>query len=136
MKNILKLSVPAIAALALIVAGCGKYEEGPGMSLRTKKGRMVNQWKLEETVDSAGYVNTYSGTYTMELSKDGAVAYNGGTSPNTTWDFSSNKEQLVITFVTIVGNVVFSYDILKLKNKELWLKDPTDGTQEHYVTNE
>lgn len=40
-RNILTLLLPA-----LLLFSCGKYEEGPNFSLRTKKSRLVGEWKL------------------------------------------------------------------------------------------
>ncbi len=34
-----------ITAIALVFAGC-KYEEGPGISFRSKKDRIANEWKI------------------------------------------------------------------------------------------
>ena len=37
------------AFLALSVQSCGKYEEGPGLSLRSKKARVAGTWKLSKS---------------------------------------------------------------------------------------
>ena len=35
-------------------ASCGKYEEGPGISLRSKKARLANTWTITKTVTKDG----------------------------------------------------------------------------------
>lgn len=44
MKKVLaSLAIVALLAGSVSVAGCGKYEEGPSISLRTKKARVVGE---------------------------------------------------------------------------------------------
>lgn len=40
-----KLTLLALAAFTFVFSGC-KYEEGPGISFRTKKDRLANEWKV------------------------------------------------------------------------------------------
>ena len=44
-SRIAQLGTLAIA-LVLFLASCSKYEEGPGISLRSKKSRLVGDWKM------------------------------------------------------------------------------------------
>jgi hypothetical protein len=34
------------SCIILILSGCGKYDEGPGISLRTKNSRLEGKWKV------------------------------------------------------------------------------------------
>ena len=45
--------------------GCSKYEEGPGISLRTKKSRVVGEWQVTTfKINGADYLNqTYSDVF-------------------------------------------------------------------------
>lgn len=40
-----KLTLLALAAFTFVFSGC-KYEEGPGISFRSKKDRVANEWKV------------------------------------------------------------------------------------------
>ena len=45
----------SLALITLLVfSSCGKYEEGPDFSLRTKKKRLTSHWKLHKL-----YINNY-----------------------------------------------------------------------------
>lgn len=44
MKNLKKLFLLIVVSTALIFSGC-KYEEGPGISFRSKRDRLANEWK-------------------------------------------------------------------------------------------
>jgi hypothetical protein len=45
MTRLKNLSLVLVSALAIVFTGC-KYEEGPGISLRTKRDRIANEWKI------------------------------------------------------------------------------------------
>ena len=44
MKNLLKLF---LILICFVTFSCKKYEDGPTVSLRTKKARVVNKWKVD-----------------------------------------------------------------------------------------
>ncbi|HNF72960.1 MAG TPA: hypothetical protein PLP34_11115, partial [Chitinophagaceae bacterium] len=46
MKSTITLLVLALLMMSGMTA-CRKYEEGPNISLRTKKARITNNWKYE-----------------------------------------------------------------------------------------
>jgi hypothetical protein len=120
MKKLLSLSF--IAALFLASA-CGKYEEGPSLSLRSKKARVANEWKIVYAYDfddqqetTADYTNE-----TWEFTKDGLFIERESDIVDAagTWDFISDKEEIAIS----IGNNIDKYKILRLKENEMWLKD-------------
>ena len=42
--------------VGLQLASCGKYEEGPGFSLRSKTARLAGEWTIEKaTVDGQDF---------------------------------------------------------------------------------
>jgi hypothetical protein len=143
--------------------GCSKYEEGPFFSLRTKRSRVVGDWKATAfTVDGEDYLN-YSSTETFEcmsgemfnFNMSGNMSINwvfendGNTtittiSDNNTldyansyvqceaiytanydenietakWDFSSNKEDIEITYLS--GSIE-KWHIIELREKQMKL---------------
>jgi hypothetical protein len=130
MKNKKNLAYVALAgATTLAVSSCGKYEDGPNFSLLTKKSRVAGDWNVK-SIGSEVFQNGYS--LSMTFDKDGSMSYkySDGTysySYAGTWDFSSDKENLVIN----VAGGIDTLEIKRLKNKEMWLDNDytaTDGS--------
>lgn len=121
-------------------ASCGKYEDGPKISLASKKGRMVNEWKLVSVSQNGIALNLAGITWVTDVKKDGSYidTYSSafGSYSNTgTWSFSSDKES--VTFTENGSSSAITYKILRLKSKELWLEE-TDGLDKyeyHYEKN-
>lgn len=126
--------VAGLGVAAITLQGCGKYEDGPGISLRSKDGRLTGEWKLttvfglvDETesfyeFDADGKFS-YSSSYFDDFSeKDTTVAYTG------VWEWDSGKES-----ITISGgdDGPVEYVVKKLKNEEMTLSvtDPFFGLE-------
>lgn len=124
--------------LAVVLAGstlssCGKYEDGPGFTLLTKKARITGVWDETEEIDTDGTVYTDSSNETMELTKSGSAILNdpgSGLSLQGSWEFSSNKEKVRLTF-NFGTTTTEEYTIRRLTNKELWVRD-VDGYEYRY----
>jgi hypothetical protein len=129
MNNQKKKILAAAGVTAVVVAGCGKYDDGPGFSLMSKKSRMVGTWDLVSVTDSqTGDVYNYcqNGNECLEVTMDKdnkltqKVTYQTYTDTYTgTWDFNDDKTQLQWNF----GGYTQSFEIKRLTNKELWLDD-------------
>ena len=132
MKNAVKIA-SFVLMLGFLVAGCGKYPDGPGLSLKTKKGRLAGKWKIEKYIDSSGVESfpTSDVFYTFERDET-YQATEQGLTVNGTWEFVDSKESLKRSFT--LSNVNFSSTdkILRLTNKELWLEDE-DGDKTYYT---
>ncbi len=124
------------AALVTILNfnSCKKYEDGPGFTLKSAKGRLVGEWEVVKMTDSDGF-SYLDSDYDLELEfdKDGdfsfttAYSYGGSSysySYNGEWEFSSDKEEIE---VEISGEKI-DWKIKKLTNKELWFEDE-EGTE-------
>ena len=139
-----KLSILFAAFAVVFLASCGKYDDGPGFSLRSKTSRLVGSWTVTEAFQGSTNITTSltnGGTVDLIFDKDGAYTYsydflilgfptNGSISG--TWAFSSDKSSLE---VTDGSGQMDSSKILRLTNKELWLEqsDSNGGTYEvHY----
>lgn len=110
--------------VAISFTACDKYEEGANISLLTAKMRITNTWiSSSYTYETAAGTST-SNTCELTIEKDGNFSYTTTISPfpattiTGTWGFNSDKTQLLLT----EGNNVDTWDIIKLKNKELKLK--------------
>lgn len=118
------------AGLTFVFASCGKYEDGPGLSLLTKKARVSGTWDPVEYIDGAdGQVTADNSTDTYTLDKDGTYTYTSGSTTYTgTWQFTNDKEQLQATIsYSLFGQtqtITTTSIITRLTSKELWLKDP------------
>ena len=139
-----KLSILFAAFAVVMLASCGKYEDGPGFSLRSKTSRLVGSWTVTEAFQGSTNITTSltnGGTVDLIFDKDGAYTYsydfvilgfptNGSISG--TWAFSSDKSSLE---VTDGSGQMDSSKILRLTNNELWLEqsDSNGGIYEvHY----
>ncbi len=131
MKRIFNYAAVALVA-TLFITACGKYEEGPKLSLRSKKARVANTWKIAggtvSITDSTG--NTTSSDvepdedYSITIEKDGT--WKDSDDDSGTWEFSDDKEKLKMTYEEDGVSTTFESEILKLKNDEMWLKDEVD----------
>ncbi|TAL57950.1 MAG: hypothetical protein EPN85_12800 [Bacteroidetes bacterium] len=133
MKSTIKFGFAAIIIASILFSSCGKYEEGPKISMASKKGRLTRAWTLEKYIDgtSGTEVACTSNCSVMELKKDGTISINGTTWPGYTWQLSSDKEKLE----TVYGSITEGDQILRLTSKELWLKEIGSNDQTHYVSN-
>ena len=126
-----------LLGLALVFGSTScKYEEGPALSLRSKKARVAGEWVIEKTIDSDGTVDSDWDGFEITFDKDGtgkqSYTYDiGGTSTTQTidfkWEFTDSKKKIKITDED--GDSEES-TILKLKNDEMWIKDA-----DNYQTN-
>ncbi len=130
-----------VSILIIAFASCGKYENGPAVSLRTKNARIINKWKIETSdtlfltkADPIAPEDSSTGSLYanyIEFQKD-EIYYNPPTYGS--WNFNEEKENVEVT----VNNNTLSYKILKLKNNELWLfySDSIISVENHYVSYE
>ncbi len=137
----MKKIIYALAILAgLQFASCGKYEEGPGFSLRSKTSRLAGEWTIEKiTVDGEDFTAFAAAFITStEFTKDGDYIVKGldwdgtVTEDKLKWEFSDDKTDVVITDV---DGSKSNLEILRLTNGEFWAKEvDTDGsvTEVHY----
>jgi hypothetical protein len=146
-KVVASLAIVALLAGSVSFAGCGKYEEGPSISLRTKKARVVGEWELEKIlengVDKTSDYRAVVASETIEFKKDETYTSSstytsllgGGTeSESGTWAFASDKEKFSSSTTENNVTTTTTVDILRLTNKEFWTKkvDGGDTYEYHY----
>ncbi|HEY0029202.1 MAG TPA: hypothetical protein VGC65_00475 [Bacteroidia bacterium] len=131
----------AMAAIILLsVTACKKYPEGPAISLRSKAERVANNWKVSQAMENGADVTTDYNRYELDLTKDGhaslsakykflGVDYEYVTNGN--WTFTSSKEKISFDFDNNSADGV--YEILKLKEEEMWLKEDGKSLELHFV---
>lgn len=112
-------------------SACKKYENGPRLSLHTKKARIVNVWKYDHvtangTDVTASYVNR-----SVEFKKDDNYILTDGLYANAgTWQFASDKEDIVLSATN--SSSAITWHILKLKNRELWVAEHNGSSSYEY----
>lgn len=116
----------------LLLASCGKYEDGPRFSLRSKTSRITGSWTIEKyAVDDIDYTSDVSGAFdfTEEGTFNRIEVYLGQTfSDSGNWELSSSNEFIILT--SSVGGAHASYEILRLTNTEFWFSRTDYGVTE------
>ena len=144
MKNSIRVSLAAMVLVALTLSSCGKYDEGPAISLRSKKARISNTWMVEKYmengVDQTQAFNSSIANYQMTMDKDGSYTVSGTVagfpfSDAGTWELLDDKVTLQ-TLSNQSGSTPDKTTIIRLKEKELWTKYTDSGgtvIETHYA---
>ncbi len=140
MKNI-KLKIALIALIGITATACNKYEDGPKISLASKKSRVENTWKIGQALRNGEDVTSDYDEYTLSLTKDGdaklAALYTLGnfsyeTETDGTWEFKEQKENLFLNFQD--DDFDNTYQILKLEKDDMWLREIGGEDELHLVS--
>jgi hypothetical protein len=143
MKKILfVLSVALVGALT--ISSCRKYEEGPNISLRKKEARVTNNWRVESaqlngTEVSADPYWTKQKHYMYRDGKYIVTIINPVTleakNLQGTWTLYDNDRKLALTTKNFSGNIdsTNDYNILKLYNKQMWIRKTDNSLELHFV---
>ncbi|MCH2198917.1 MAG: lipocalin family protein [Flavobacteriales bacterium] len=138
MKTIVRTITLISLAAAVVLTSCGKYEDGPGISLRSKKARLTGEWQLDEVeIDGTDFTADFNQwdwefeddeefRYTVEV--EGFLPF----SPEGEWSFSNNKEEIELTFND--GDRL-ELEVQRLTNKEFWFhftETYDDGSTERW----
>jgi hypothetical protein len=125
----------------LSITACTKYPDGPAISLRSRTERIANNWKIGQAFNSSGGDVTSGYTkYQLNLSHTGSASLYAnyqvfGTtytySTNGTWAFVNDESKISFVYSNNDANGV--YQILKLKETELWLKKDDGSLELHLV---
>ncbi len=114
-----------VTILFVLFNACGKYEEGPGFSLRTKKARLVGKWIPVKFINESGSQAAGDNEATHEFTNDNTYIISGelGTSTGT-WEFINNKASVRTKYEAfLIGEVVNDWEIVRLTNSELWVRN-------------
>ena len=143
MKKIITLIAVTLFAV-ITITSCRKYEEGPGISLRKKEARVTNNWRIESaqlnglevSLDplwakqkhymyrDGKYIITIIDPVTLE-----ARNLQGG------WSLYDHDRKIALTTKNFSGNIDSTNDfsILKLYEKQLWLRKTDNSLELHLV---
>lgn len=125
-KHLLILIVGASAAL---ISGCKKYDDGPCLSIHTKKARIVNVWRFDKVVGSSGAtITSLYDDMTIEFKKDGQyIETQQNTTATGSWELIDDKEKIKVTYDN--SSTPGELTIRRLTNKEFWFEN---GNQTYY----
>jgi len=128
-KLINVLAVVFLLATLAPISSCKKYEEGPSISLRTKKARITNEWKLEEMKiggeDVTALIIGFGGEFNLNIKSDETFEQTfGGEEVKGKWKFSSDKEEVILTDDSGEAQ---TWTIVRLAHDEFWVKFTEDG---------
>lgn len=119
-----------LLSVLVVLPSCSKYEDGPGISLRTKKARVANTWEVESASRNGEDVTNDYDEFTLKTTKDGdaelAALYTAGNfsyeyDTQGTWMFADDKENLMLDFEE--DDADRTYQILRLTEDEMWLRE-------------
>jgi len=115
-----------------VFSSCGKYEEGPIISFRTKKARLSGTWTIDETIGIDSVFNK-NGFGVFEVQKDGkyiffdnipfdsselTLTYKG------TWEWNDTKEGIILYLPRQTDTLVnYGLRITKLGKEVLWFEN-------------
>ena len=120
----------AVALVAFLLSSC-YYEEGPVISLRTQKARIVNKWKYDNvTWNGLSYTDKFTNGYAEFIKSGDATFMIRQDSTNYgSWKLSDDNKTFDISMINSAGDSTWSesYTILKLKETEVWLTGDIDG---------
>ncbi|MBT7995729.1 MAG: hypothetical protein HN691_12710 [Bacteroidetes bacterium] len=120
-----------VSILLFIVVGlssCGKYDEGPSLSLMSKVSRITGDWQI--ILQNS---QTVSDVVVWSFNKDESFtrSYNGQANVNPAiWSFSADKEIIEVYYLN--DDYTDYYNIIQLKNSSIILEIDNSGTITRY----
>ncbi|HEY1039599.1 MAG TPA: hypothetical protein VGF30_09360 [Bacteroidia bacterium] len=138
MKTLRSKLYGGIILVALLIVpffqSCKKYPDGPGFSVRTRKERVTNDWKVENyKINDRDFTSLVS-AYTESYTKNGGYAYFwGSASGSGSWEFQNHDEEIKLTGTD--DHASRRLYILKLEEKQFWYyyMDGSDRCELHLI---
>ncbi len=133
--------VLALGALSIILAAgftsCKKYEDGPAISFRSKKARVVNTWRYTFYQENSENRTDLHQQDRLNLAADGSVTYSWQVTSASgkteyyqnrgNWEFWENNEKLRLKMPDASGTIqATDYTITQLRENYMDLKS-NDG---------
>ncbi|MHB1277013.1 MAG: lipocalin family protein [Bacteroidia bacterium] len=137
--NILKLFTTA-TLVPIVLSACNKYEDGPDISLIPRTDRMANTWIFAYAESNGENVSDQFDQYELYMNTENEAQLDAtyvifGTSYQTstsgTWAFTNDQQNLLLDFDDDAQDN--EYEILRLANKELWLRDLDQDLELHLL---
>lgn len=138
-KNLFSIAV-ALTVISALGTGCKKYDDGPFFSLRSREERIANTWRVESAMNGGNDVTSSFDQYELQMLRDKsatlAALYQIGDlsfefQTNGTWDLINDDECIQLDLENDAADE--TWDILRLKEKELWLREKGGDLELHLV---
>jgi hypothetical protein len=114
---------------------CKKYEDGPLISLQSRKERVANTWKVDNyKINGTDYTSLVTG-YEETFTKEGSYSYDWGLLDGSgTWSFKNKDEEIQLTGSD--GHSSRLLVITKLEKDQFWYyyMENNDKYEMHLVT--
>ena len=123
-----------LVMLSLLTVGCDDYENGPKMSLRTKRERAINTWVAEYAYRDDVDASAWYKDWTLDMREDGRIVITDLADDDSTvvtqngfWDFVNDEAEIRFLYsVPAVDPDRKTVTILRLMENQLWFRDVTD----------
>jgi hypothetical protein len=141
----MKKALLFFSVILFFAVSCNNYEYG-GVSFRTKKNRIANEWRIDAAYKNGIEMTNDLPKFSIEFQKDGdaiktdslisslgadSIVYKTGL-----WEFDDDAENVLLIFGNRFGIVESHiWRILKLTNDEFWFEeaDSIDLLEYHMV---
>jgi hypothetical protein len=120
-----------MAVIALLLTSCGKYEEGPGFSLKSKTKRLAREWTISKVIENGvditdAYKNMVK-THELKFMETGSLKETINTAILAKgWEWGDKKETIRIYWTLIGVDHEVTHTILQLSSKEYWYRTVLD----------
>ncbi len=129
------------AIILVMFSACGRYDDGPDFSLRSKKDRLSGLWQMQSLYQdgndvSSNYSDLINSTQYGFYGDGNGIYFFRGWETYYKWSFVDNKTKIKLSFTLPDNQIKENYwTILRLTNQELWVSiDDTLGYDEmHFI---
>jgi len=133
----MKKALPILLIFSWISIRCGMYDEGPDISFRSKIERISNTWKIEQAFKDGEDISNNYNYWKVTLTPEGYFFFffsldNSSFNINFTgtWELSEDKKQIEVFIQDGLNNTTIQhYEIIRLKENEMWLIRQEDGEE-------
>ncbi len=133
-----------IVVVAVAISSCRKYEEGPNISFRSKKARLTNNWRVESAEVNGTEVSQdpYWAKQKHYIYRDGKYIVTiidpitlEARNVQGTWVLYDHGKKVALTTKNFSGNIdsTNDYNILKLYEKQLWIRNVDNSVEIHFT---
>ncbi|HHG83249.1 MAG TPA: hypothetical protein ENJ82_00740 [Bacteroidetes bacterium] len=121
--------------LGITTTGCKKYEDGPAISIKSKRARATNNWKAKNVFQDGVDYTAWFTDWSIDMGEDGRIVISDKDDNDSTitqagfWDLVNDQKELrlLLTEPRVDPDQKY-YTITRLTSKEFWFKELTDST--------
>ncbi|PKP18157.1 MAG: hypothetical protein CVU05_14170 [Bacteroidetes bacterium HGW-Bacteroidetes-21] len=117
----------------ILITSCGKYDEGPSLSLLSKKQRFTGTWELARFYIGENQIQI-TNKEEMTVNKNGTftksiIISTNSFNSNGNWEFSEDKESLLMKYSATTTE---TWMIKRLSNRQLFAEFQTPSSVYRY----